>query len=166
MHDDAAQGIEIRRARTGDVPGIQRLIDLYAPSRRLLAKPTVALYEDVQEFRVAANGSGVVGCGALHVLWRDLAEIRTVAVDPASRGLGLGRRIVEALLGVAGEIGIRRVFVLTFEVDFFTGRGFVPLDDVPIDRAVYAELLRSHDEGVEPWGAAVLRPSRQRWPGS
>ncbi len=148
MHDDAARGIEIRRARTGDVPGIKRLIDLYAPTRRLLTKPAVALYEDVQEFRVAADGDQVLGCGALHVLWRDLAEIRTVAVDPARRGAGLGRRIVEALLAAAEELGVRRVFVLTFEVEFFARHGFTPIDDMPLDRTVYAELLRSRDEGV------------------
>src|SRR5256885_6938987 len=86
--------VTVRRARTRDVRGIRRLVDLYATERRLLSKATVALYEDVQEFWVARAGDRVVGCGALHVMWEDLAEVRTVAVDPAWRGHKIGHRIV------------------------------------------------------------------------
>jgi amino-acid N-acetyltransferase len=140
----------IRRARTSDVRGIRRLIEIYGDSRRLLRKPTVTLYEDVQEFWVAervADGS-VVGCGALHVLWEDLAEIRTVAVDPDCRGMKIGRKIVTELLAVARELGVRRVFVLTFETGFFRSFGFTEIDGAPVPPAVYAELLDSYDEGV------------------
>jgi amino-acid N-acetyltransferase len=73
----------IRRARTSDVPAMKALVDIYSGSgRKLLAKELVSLYEDIQDFRVAAlaDGGAVVGCGALHVLWADLGEIRTVAV--------------------------------------------------------------------------------------
>lgn len=127
--------------------GINALIDAYAP-QRLLAKPRVTLYEDIQEFRVAESAGAVVGCGALHVFWEDLAEIRTVAVDPAHRGQRIGQRIVSQLLDTARELGIRRVFVLTFEVDFFARHGFQPIADTPVDTATRAELLRSADEGV------------------
>jgi amino-acid N-acetyltransferase len=142
--------VSIRRARTADVPGVRRLIDLYAAERRLLSKPTVALYEDVQEFWVAERlGDGaVVGCGALHVMWEDLAEIRTIAVDPACRGHKIGYRIAAELLAAARELGVRRVFVLTFETDFFGALGFTPIDGTPVTHEVYEELLRSYDEGV------------------
>jgi amino-acid N-acetyltransferase len=140
--------IRLRRARTSDVRGIRALIDTYAPERRLLVKPAVTLYEDIQEFRVAEHDEAVVGCGALHVFWEDLAEIRTVAVDPAWRGNRIGDRIVTALLDTARELGIRRVFVLTFEVDFFGRHGFKIIEDAPVDTAVYQELMRSADEGV------------------
>jgi amino-acid N-acetyltransferase len=138
----------VRRARTGDVRGIVRLVETYAPERRLLVKPAVTLYEDVQEFRVAERAGEVVGCGALHVFWEDLAEIRTVAVDPALRGRKIGHRIVTELLDTARELGISRVFVLTFEVDFFGRHGFAVIDGTPVDPAVYEELVRSYDEGV------------------
>ena len=140
----------IRRARTPDVRAIRRLIDFYAPDRRLLSKATVALYEDIQEFHVAqrADDGAVVGCGALHVLWEDLAEVRTVAVDPVCRGLKIGRQLVAALLESAREIGVRRVFVLTFETEFFGSFGFVPLSGAPVPPTVYEQLLRSYDEGV------------------
>jgi amino-acid N-acetyltransferase len=145
--------VEIRRARTGDVRAIRRFIDIYQEKRFLLDKPTVTLYEDVQEFwvaeRTAPDGTAeVVGCGALHVLWEDLAEVRTVAVDPAARGHGVGRLVVATLLETARVLGVRRVFVLTFETAFFGSLGFVEFTGTPVPPAVYEELLRSYDEGV------------------
>ena len=143
-------GVVVRRARTPDVRCIRELIDTYSPDRRLLSKATVTLYEDVSEFWVAERpGDGsVVGCGALHVMWEDLAEIRTVAVRPDCRGLRVGRRIVDQLLDVAREVGVSRVFVLTFETGFFGSFGFVEIDGAPVPPAVYEQLLRSYDEGV------------------
>ncbi|WP_028565041.1 amino-acid N-acetyltransferase [Salinispora tropica] len=145
----AAGGIVVRRARTADVRGIRRLIDTYADGRRLLSKATVTLYEDVQEFRVAVTPAGdVVGCGALHVMWEDLAEIRTVAVDPTCRGGRIGHRIVGDLIDVARELGVARLFVLTFETRFFGTFGFTEIDGAPVPYSVYEQLLRSYDEGV------------------
>ena len=140
----------IRRARTPDVRAIADLVSINVESRRLLGKATVTLYEDVQEFWVAerpADGE-VVGCGALHVMWEDLAEIRTVAVRPGLQRHGIGHRLVAALLGGAREVGVRRVFVLTFATGFFARHGFVEIDGAPVSHEVYAELLRSYDEGV------------------
>ncbi len=139
----------IRRARTGDVKAIRALVDTYTTDRRLLSKATVTLYESVQEFWVAVDEDDkVVGCGALHVMWEDLAEIRTVAVHPDHRGHKLGHRIVTALLDQARELGVRRVFCLTFETRFFGAFGFTEIDGAPVPHAVYEQLLRSYDEGV------------------
>ncbi|WP_248959751.1 amino-acid N-acetyltransferase [Sphaerisporangium perillae] len=139
----------VRRARTSDVRDIRKLVDTYSgDGPRLLRKSTVTLYEDVQEFWVAERDGQVVGCGALHVLWEDLAEIRTVAVDAACRGLGIGHKIVAALIDAARELEVQRVFCLTFEVDFFARHGFVPIQGTPVAPEVYAELLDSYDEGV------------------
>jgi len=121
----------------------------YATERILLAKEWVGYYEAVQEFVVAeAPDGGVVGCGALHVMWQDLAEVRTLAVDPAWRGRGVGHVLLDALLDRARDLGLSRVFCLTFEVDFFAAHGFAPIDGTPVTPDVYAELLRSHDDGV------------------
>lgn len=137
----------IRRARTPDVRAIHGLIQSY--SGILLDKATVALYEDVQEFWVAAAPDGrTVGCGAVHVMWEDLAEVRSVAVLPEFRGQGIGHLLLERLLDAAREVGVRRVFVLTFEVDFFASHGFAEIEGTPVPQDVYAELLRSYDEGV------------------
>jgi amino-acid N-acetyltransferase len=142
----------VRRARPSDVRAIRGFVDAYAPDRKLLNKPTVTLFEDVQEFWVAELVSTVaptvVGCGALHVMWEDLAEVRTLAVDPAMRGRGLGHLILERLLETARELDVRRVFCLTFEVEFFSRHGFVEIDGSPVAPDVFEELLRSYDEGV------------------
>jgi amino-acid N-acetyltransferase len=147
-------GYTIRPARTRDVPMIRKLIDSNVESGRLLSKATVTLYEDVQEFCVAEvddaelDDAAVAGCGALHVLWEDLAEIRTVAVLPDCSGQGIGHAIVGELLARARVLGVERVFVLTFAVDFFAGHGFRRISGTPVAAEVYAELLRSYDEGV------------------
>jgi amino-acid N-acetyltransferase len=141
--------VTIRRAVTGDVRGIRRLIDTYSVERRLLSKATVALFESIQEFWVAIDDGGtLVGCGAIHVMWEDLAEIRTVAVDPGVRGQKIGHRIVTELLSVAVSLGVSRVFCLTFETAFFGSFGFREIDGAPVPPKVYEELLRSYDEGV------------------
>jgi amino-acid N-acetyltransferase len=142
--------VTIRAARTGDVPVIRKLIDANVDSGRLLSKATVTLYEDIQEFRVAeldAN-SGLGGCGAVHVLWEDLAEIRTVAVRDDCQGRGIGHALVASLIERCRELGVARVFVLTFAVDFFASHGFKPINGTPVAAEVYRELLRSYDEGV------------------
>ena len=141
--------MEIRRARTKDVKAIRALVDAYTEDRRLLSKATVTLYESVQEFWVAVDEHDrVLGCGALHVMWEDLAEIRTVAVDPACRGRKIGHKIVSRLLDVARDLGVARVFCLTFETRFFGSFGFTAIDGAPVPHAVYEQLLRSYDEGV------------------
>jgi amino-acid N-acetyltransferase len=141
--------VTIRRAVTSDVRGIRRLIDTYSVERRLLSKATVAIFESVQEFWVAAGDNGeIVGCGAIHVMWEDLAEIRTVAVDPSVRGRKIGHRIVTELLATAASLGVSRVFCLTFETEFFGAFGFREIDGAPVPAKVYEELLRSYDEGV------------------
>jgi amino-acid N-acetyltransferase len=139
---------EVRRARTSDVPGIRALVDAYSGDRRLLSKATVTLYEDVQEFFVAVDGQQVVGCGALHVLWEDLAEVRTLAVAQEAHGRGVGSALLRRLIENARELGVRRLFCLTFEAEFFGRHGFVRADEVLVDPAVRAELLQSPDEGV------------------
>ncbi len=143
-------GYIVRQARTRDVQVIRALIDQNVGSRRLLDKHTVNLYEDIQEFCVAESSvdGSVVGCGALHVMWEDLAEIRTVAVVESSRGAGIGHLIVDELLSRARQLGVARVFVLTFAVSFFASHGFSEISGTPVAPEVYAELLRSYDDGV------------------
>jgi amino-acid N-acetyltransferase len=140
--------MQVRRARTADVQAVRHLVDTYADDRRLLSKATVVLYEDVQEFYVAVDGDEVVGCGALHVMWEDLAEVRTLAVAPSHHGQGVGAALLQRLLETARELGVRRVFCLTFEAAFFARHGFEVVEEVPVDPAVAVELLQSPDEGV------------------
>jgi amino-acid N-acetyltransferase len=140
--------MEIRSARTADIKGIRALIDAYAIGGRLLTKETVTLYESVQEFTVAVENNEVVGCGALHVLWEDLAEVRTVAVVEKLHGTGVGHQIMQAIEDRARAIGVKRIFCLTFETQFFGRHGFEEIQGTPVDADVYAELLRSYDAGI------------------
>lgn len=143
-----ATRVVVRPARTGDVKAIRRLVDTYAPDRRLLSKATVALYEDITEFLVADLDGEVVGCGAVHVFWEDLAEVRTVAVDPAYVGTGIGSVLLTTLVQRARDLGVERVFCLTFETEFFGRHGFVEIEGTPVEHDVFEQLLRSYDEGV------------------
>ena len=138
----------LRPARTADVQVVRRLVGQYTADGRLLAKAPVTLYEDVQEFVVAEVDGDVVGCGALHVMWEDLGEIRTLAIDPAYTRQGIGGRILDQLIERARTLGLARLFCLTFETAFFEAHGFREIDGSPVDHAVFEQLLQSYDEGV------------------
>jgi amino-acid N-acetyltransferase len=139
----------VRPALPADVRAIRALVEPYAQERILLAKEWVGYYEAVQEFLVVESDDGtVIGCGALHVMWQDLAEIRTLAADRSRRGTGVGHALLDALLERARQMGLRRVFCLTFEVAFFESHGFHVIEGTPVTPDVYLELLRSHDDGV------------------
>ena len=138
----------VRPAKTNDVKAIRALVDSYAAPGQMLSKETVTLYESVQEFTVAEIDGKVVGCGAMHVLWEDLAEVRSVAVDKSVRGKGVGHGILEVLIKRASELGIKRIFCLTFETEFFGRHGFLEIQGTPVSPDVYTELLHSYDSGV------------------
>ncbi len=148
MVDNGAMQFEIRPATTSDISKIRELCEPLVEKRILLGKELVELYESVQEFLVCYQGDRLIGCGALHVMWEDLAEVRTLVVAPEIQGTGIGHEILEKLMGNARELGVERVFCLTFEVEFFSKHGFEVITDTPIQPEVYAEMVRSHDEGV------------------
>jgi len=139
----------VRSARTSDVPHIQALVEPLVQRRILLGKDSVVFYEAIQEFRIAEDAAGTaIGCGALHVMWQDLGEVRTLAVTDDWLHRGVGHALMEQLEADARALGLSRLFCLTFEVPFFTRQGFEPMAEEPIDPAVYLELVRSPDEGI------------------
>jgi amino-acid N-acetyltransferase len=140
--------VVIRSAKTGDVKKIREIVDAYSDQRRLLTKETVTLFEAVQEFVVAELAGEVIGCGALHVLWEDLAEVRTVAVIESMHGKGVGHQILDQVLKNAKEIGVKKVFCLTFETKFFGAHGFEEIQGTPVTPEVYQQMIRSYDAGV------------------
>jgi amino-acid N-acetyltransferase len=140
--------IEVRPARTSDIKAIHKLIVDFASGGRMLQKETVTLYESVQEFMVAVEDGQVVGCGALHVLWEDLAEVRSVAITENLRGNGIGNQILERIIDRARELGLSRIFCLTFETKFFGRHGFEEIQGTPVEPEVYTQLLKSYDSGV------------------
>ena len=139
----------VRPARTSDVPAIQALVEPLVQRRILLGKERVVFYELVQEFRVATDDDGtLIGCGALHVLWEDLGEVRTLAVAEEWLHRGVGHAILNDIESAATQLGLSRLFCLTFETDFFGRQGFAPIGEDIVSADVYAQLVRSQDEGV------------------
>lgn len=138
----------IRPARTSDVAAITKIAQPLIARRILLGKELVEIYGAIQEFVVAESQGEVVGFGALHVMWQDLAEIRTLAVSEHAMRQGIGAAMLRELLERAKVLGVGRVFCLTFEEEFFRSHGFQVISDVPVDSETYAEMVRSHDDGV------------------
>ncbi len=139
----------VRPARSADVTGIRTLLQPMVEKRILLGKDLAVLYGSVQEFVVAEADGELIGCGALHVIWEDLGEVRTLLVDESWLHRGVGRAIVDRLEQNALALGLSRLFCLTFEVDFFGRRGYAPIGEQVVDPDVYSQLLRSGDAGVE-----------------
>ena len=149
----------LRPARPADVRAIAELVRPYSDRHILIPQDLITYFEDIQEFTVAeGTGSlddgapertgGIIGCGALHVMWDDIAEVRTLAVRKDRMHRGVGGAILNELLERARGLGLRRVFCLTFEVDFFTAHGFHPIWGTPVGMDTFAEMVRSHDDGV------------------
>ena len=134
--------ITIRRAVVADVPGIATLINAFAERGKMLFRSHAELYETVRDFVVAENGAQVVGVCALEVIWSDLAEVRSLAVDPAWQGKRIGGRLVEAVIGEAQALGVQRVFALTYEQRFFERLGFAVVDKAALPLKVWSECIK------------------------
>jgi amino-acid N-acetyltransferase len=139
----------VRPARATDIPAVHALRQPWVEQGVLLGREKVEMYEQVQEMILAVDENDVVvGCGALHVMWQDLAEIRSVVIDANLQRKGIGHIIIDALVARATQLGIKRIFCLTFETEFFGRHGFEPIADTPVDEETFAELVRSSDEGI------------------
>jgi amino-acid N-acetyltransferase len=139
----------VRPARTADVPAIKALVEPLVQRRILLGKERVVFYEAVQEFRVAVDDNDeLIGCGALHVMWEDLGEVRTLAVADDWLHHGAGHAILSDIESSAIALGLSRLFCLTFETGFFGRHGFESIGEDVVAPDVYSELVRSQDEGI------------------
>lgn len=147
---ETGPAVVVRQARTADVAAVVALMAPLVDQRVLLGKEKVTLFEAIQEMVVAeaADSGEVIGCGSLHVMWEDLAEVRTLVVRADWLRKGVGHLLLSALLERSVDLGVLRVFCLTFELDFFLRHGFRVVEEPPVDPVVYGELLRSPDEGV------------------
>jgi len=136
-----SEGASIRKAVTGDVAEIHRLVNAYAASGQMLPRSLSQLYENLRDFQVVIEDGAVVGCAALHVSWKDLAEVKSLAVAEAAQGKGYGRALVEACMREAGPIGVSRVFALTYVPDFFERLGFARVEKAMLPRKVWTECV-------------------------
>lgn len=131
----------IRPATVADVEVMVALINGYAARGEMLPKSLNQVYQNVRDFVIALEGEEVAGCGALHVLWGDLAEIRSLAVREQNRGQGLGGRLVRTLLADARRLGLSRVFALTYKPEFFATQGFSVVDKDALPRKIWVDCI-------------------------
>jgi len=131
----------VRKAVVIDVPAIGAIVNYHAGKGIMLQRPLSRIYENVRDYMVLESGGEIVGCGALHVMWDDLAEIRAVALKEEYIGKGFGRRILEALLDDAKSLGVRKVFVLTYSVELFRYLGFSDIDKSELPHKIWSDCL-------------------------
>lgn len=130
-----------RHAILSDVEDIMLLINQYAEKGLMLPRTRSALYEGIREFVVAVEHEKIIGTGSLHVIWDDLAEIRTLAVEETYQGKGVGRKIVEILLQEAAQLHCPKVFTLTYQVEFFKHLGFILVDKDAMPQKVWKDCI-------------------------
>src|SRR5579862_4498400 len=131
----------LRKARTADVPAMQRLINGFADKGAMLHRSLSELYENIRDFFVIEQEGKVVGCAALHVSWKDLAELKSLAVTEAAQGRGYGRQLIQACVEEAETIGIERVFALTYVPELFVKMDFEVVDKALLPRKVWTECV-------------------------
>jgi len=135
----------IRRARTDDIKAIYAILQHFASRELLLGRPLSSLYNQLRDFVVYEDREqkekGIIGAGALHVCWEDLAEIRSLAVIEAEQGKGVGRELVEACLGEMAGLGVSRVFTLTYQPEFFARMGFRKIDKSELPHKVWSDCI-------------------------
>jgi amino-acid N-acetyltransferase len=136
--------MNIRPARVMDVKEIHKLVEYHANNKEMLHRSLSAIYENIQEFVVLENESKIVGCGALHVSWENLAEIKALAVSDKYKGHGFGRKIVEILQENAKNLGVIRVFALSFKPKFFMKLGYEIIPKETLPHKIWSECINCH----------------------
>lgn len=134
--------MEIRDAKVTDVPYIHALISSYAQLDRMLFRSHADIYENLQQFKVAIDSNTPIACCALQVVWKDLAEIKSIAVDKSFAGKGIGRELIAAHLAQASNLGLKKVFTLTLEPGFFEKIGFKIITKDKLPMKVWSDCAR------------------------
>ncbi len=140
MKTETAKGV-LRKAKPKDAVKIHELVNEYAKEGLLLPLSLNKLYDNIRDFWVYEEGGEIVGCAALHIVWEDLAEIRSLAVKREHHKKGVGKKLVLRCLEEAKEYDLKRVFVLTYQVEFFKKLGFRELDKRLLPHKVWSDCI-------------------------
>ena len=133
---------DLRKARIGDVPQIQTLVNSFAAQGEMLGRSLSELYEGLRDFFVIEQDGEMLGCSALHINWEDLAEVRSLAVSPGLQGKGMGKALVNACIEEARSLGIARIYALTYRPEFFEGIGFSKISKESLPHKVWGDCLK------------------------
>jgi amino-acid N-acetyltransferase len=142
VDEKAGQALALRKARTADAREIQALVNEYARRQEMMARSLNDIYENLRDFLVCEVYGALAGACALHVMWEDLAEIRSLAVRKRYQGMGIGSSLVRRSLKEARTLGVSRVFALTYVTDFFKALGFVECDKSSLPQKIWGECVR------------------------
>ncbi len=137
-----AQTLQVERAAVSDVTSIHELVNGFARNGEMLPRTKAEIYESLRDYSVVRDGGDLVACGALHVMWEDLAEVRSLAVMMDRQGQGLGAMLVRSHIEEAKELGLQTVFALTYRPAFFERLSFVQADVMTLSRKVWNECYR------------------------
>lgn len=131
--------MEVARARIGDATTMHQMINHFAEQGDMLPRALSQIYENIRDYFVAKQGDRIIGCVALHVNWIDLAEVRSLAVDLKSQKQEIGSLLVDACINEARELGLSKVFCLTYKQAFFEKQGFHLVDKMELPHKIWAE---------------------------
>jgi amino-acid N-acetyltransferase len=134
--------LKIRKAKTADLKEVQKVVNEFARREEMIPRSLNELYENIRDFIVCEEEGKICGVSALHVLWEDLAEVRSLAVRKEWQGRGIGRRLVKRCLAEARSLGVARVFVLTYRPGFFKQLGFKDIDKAGLPQKIWGDCIR------------------------
>jgi len=134
----------IRPAKVTDVKQMHKIVEFYADNKEMLHRSLNSIYENIQEYIVAEEDGKVIACGALHVAWEDLAEVKALAVAPEHRRKKLGTQIVAHLQENAKALGVKKVFSLSFKPDFFIKLGYSVIPKEMLPHKIWSECINCH----------------------
>jgi len=159
--------MDVFKASVGDVEQIRALIDVYSRQNKMLSRSLSYLYDNIRDYFVVREGDTIIGCAGLHITWSDLAEIKSLAVEPKHQNKGVGKALLEAAFEEARSFGISRIFTLTLEPDFFLKHGFrvIPRESLPMK--IWGECIQCPkypecDEVALEYAVKPVRSSRGR----
>lgn len=133
-----------RKAITNDVEYIHKLINKFAAKDLMLPRSLSEIYENLRDYYVCVDNNIVIGCSSLHIYWKNLAELRSVAVDESYQGGSIATKLINLCLEEARSLDIKRIFVLTYVPDFFKRHGFHPISKEELPHKIWSECVRCH----------------------
>ncbi len=131
----------IRKAKIQDIKQIQNLINFFAKQDIMLPRSLNELYENIRDFWVIEKNGKIIGCSALHISWDNLAEIKSVAVAKDKQGQGLGKELIDTCIDEAKQLGVKKIFVLTYKPEFFKKFGFKRVKNSSLPHKIWAECI-------------------------